>query len=51
MRLRTTLATILAATASLGLYKATPAGADEPMEISPGESRSATEGSADTFTG
>jgi quercetin dioxygenase-like cupin family protein len=51
MKLITALATIMAAAASVGLYKATPAGADEAMEISHDESRPATEGSADTFTG
>ncbi len=51
MKLITTMALIAAAAAPLSLYKATPAGADEAMEISPGESRAATEGSADTFTG
>ena len=51
MRLIPTLATIVAAAASFSLYNATPAGADEPMEISPDESRPATAGSADTFTG
>jgi quercetin dioxygenase-like cupin family protein len=51
MKLIATLATIVAAAASLGMYNATPAGADEPMEISPNESRPAAAGSADTFTG
>jgi quercetin dioxygenase-like cupin family protein len=37
--------------AAFSLYNATPAGADEPMEISPDESRPATTGPADTFTG
>jgi quercetin dioxygenase-like cupin family protein len=46
-----TLATILAAAASFGIYKATPSGGDEAMEISHDESRPATEGPADTFTG
>jgi quercetin dioxygenase-like cupin family protein len=50
MKLRTTLATLVAA-ASVGLYEATPAGADEAMEISLDESRPAAEGPADTFTG
>lgn len=51
MKLIATLTTILAAAATFGLYKATPAGADDAMEISPGESRPATEGPAHTFTG
>lgn len=51
MKLTTTLATIAAAAASLSLYNATPAGADEAMEISPDETRPATAGPADTFTG
>jgi quercetin dioxygenase-like cupin family protein len=49
MKLTATLATIVAA--AFSLYNATPAGADEPMEISPDESRPATTGPADTFTG
>jgi quercetin dioxygenase-like cupin family protein len=51
MKLTTTLATIAAAAASLSLSNATPAGADEAMEISPDETRPATAGPADTFTG
>jgi hypothetical protein len=51
MKFTATLAAIVAAAASFSLYKATPAGADEAMEISPDESRPATQGSADTFTG
>jgi quercetin dioxygenase-like cupin family protein len=47
----TTLATIVTAAASFSLYKATPAGADEAMEISPDVSRPAAEGSADHFSG
>ena len=50
MKLRTTLATLVAA-ASVSLYEATPAGADEAIEISPDESRPTAEGPADTFTG
>jgi quercetin dioxygenase-like cupin family protein len=46
-----TLAAIVAAAASFSMYNATPAGADEPMEISPDESRPATTGPGDTFTG
>jgi quercetin dioxygenase-like cupin family protein len=49
MKLTATLATIMAA--AFSMYNATPAGADEPMEISPDESRPATTGPADTFTG
>ncbi len=49
MKFTATLATIVAA--AFSLYNATPAGADEPMEISPDESRPAATGSADTFTG
>lgn len=41
----------MALMAAAGLYNASPAGADEAMEIFPGESRPATEGPADTFTG
>ncbi len=51
MKLITTMALIAAAAAPLSVYKATPAGADEPMEISSDESRPAAEGPADTFTG
>ena len=51
MKLTARLATIVAAAASFCLYNATPAGADEAMEISPDESRPATAGPADTFTG
>jgi quercetin dioxygenase-like cupin family protein len=51
MKQLATLATILAAAASFGLYKATPAGADDAMEISHDESRPASEGPADNFTG
>jgi quercetin dioxygenase-like cupin family protein len=51
MKLTATLGTIVAAAASFGMFNATPAGADEPMEISPDESRPAGPGSADTFTG
>jgi quercetin dioxygenase-like cupin family protein len=49
MKLTATLATIVAA--AFSLYNATPAGADEPMEIAPDQSRPATTGPADTFTG
>jgi quercetin dioxygenase-like cupin family protein len=48
MKLISTMALIWAAA---GLYNATPAGADEAMEISADESRPATEGPAATFTG
>jgi quercetin dioxygenase-like cupin family protein len=51
MSLTTTLVTIVAAATSFSLYTAAPAGADEPMEISQDESRPATAGPADTFTG
>jgi quercetin dioxygenase-like cupin family protein len=51
MKLITTMALIVAAAAPLSVYKATPADADDAMEISSDESRPAAEGSADTFTG
>jgi quercetin dioxygenase-like cupin family protein len=51
MRRIVTVTALLAAAIPLGLYKATPAGAEESMEISPSESRSAASGPADTFTG
>ncbi|HEX2285621.1 MAG TPA: cupin domain-containing protein [Mycobacterium sp.] len=51
MKLIATLALIVAATAPLSLYNATPAGADEPMDVSADETRPATTGPADTFTG
>jgi quercetin dioxygenase-like cupin family protein len=51
MKLIATSAAIVAAAASFSLYKAIPAGAEELMEISADESRPATTGPADTFTG
>jgi quercetin dioxygenase-like cupin family protein len=51
MKLFTTMALIAAAAAPLNMFTASPAGAEDAMEISPDESRPATEGSADTFTG
>lgn len=55
MKLINTFA-MLAAAVSMGLYEASPAGADEPttqstMEISPNGDRPAAPGPAETFTG
>jgi quercetin dioxygenase-like cupin family protein len=47
MKFITTMALIAAA----GLYNTAPAGAEDAMEVSPEQSRPATKGSADTFTG
>jgi quercetin dioxygenase-like cupin family protein len=41
----------LAAVVPLGLWKATPAGAEPTMEISPGDTRPASRGPGETFTG
>jgi quercetin dioxygenase-like cupin family protein len=51
MKPTATLATIVAAATTFSLYNATPADADESVEISADETRPATEGSTDTFTG
>jgi quercetin dioxygenase-like cupin family protein len=43
--------TVMAAAVSLGLWKTGPAGADDGMEISNQQTRPATRGPAETFTG
>jgi quercetin dioxygenase-like cupin family protein len=52
MRRLMTMATLAAAAAPLGMFRATPAGAEEArMEISREEARPASAGPAETFTG